>query len=137
MPRKVIHTQLRGHQVLRDPLLYKGSAYTDGERQLLGLAGLLPPTYNDQDQQAVRFYDRLSTVTEPLARYRDLASLQDRNEHLYYRLLMDHLHELMPIVYTPTVGLATQKFSEVFQRGRGVWISPAERGHSSAHHPLG
>ncbi len=128
MPRKVIHTQLRGHQVLRDPLLYKGSAYTDGERQLLGLTGLLPPTYNDQDQQAVRFYDRLSTVAEPLARYRELASLQDRNEHLYYRLLMDHLHELMPIVYTPTVGLATQKFSEVFQRGRGVWITPAERG---------
>ena len=128
MPRKVIHTQLRGHQVLRDPLLYKGSAYTEGERQLLGLTGLLPPTYNDQDQQAVRFFDRLSTVTEPLARYRELASLQDRNEHLYYRLLMDHLHELMPIVYTPTVGLATQKFSEVFQRGRGVWITPAERG---------
>jgi malate dehydrogenase (oxaloacetate-decarboxylating) len=125
---KVIHTQLRGHAVMRDPLLYKGSAFTEAERDLLELHGLLPPTHNSLDQQAVRFYQRLSTVSDPLARYRDLAALQDRNEHLYYRVLMDHLAELMPIVYTPTVGLACQKFSEVFQRGRGVWITPADRG---------
>lgn len=128
MTGKVVHTQLRGHALLRDPLLYKGSAFTEAERDLLGLHGLLPPTHNTQDQQAVRFYQRLCTVTEPLARYRELAGLQDRNEHLYYRILMDHLAELMPIVYTPTVGLACQKFSEVFQRGRGVWITPADRG---------
>jgi malate dehydrogenase (oxaloacetate-decarboxylating) len=125
---KVIHTQLRGHTLLRDPLLYKGSAFTDAERDLLDLHGLLPPAHNTQDQQAVRFYQRLASVTEPLARYRELAGLQDRNEHLYYRILMDHLAELMPVVYTPTVGLATQKYSEVFQRGRGVWITPADRG---------
>jgi len=129
---KVIHTQLRGNAVLRDPLLYKGSAFTREERELLDLAGLLPVGYNSQDQQAVRFYERLSTVADPLARYRDLSALQDRNEHLYYRILMDHLAELMPIVYTPTVGLATQKFSEVFQRGRGIWITPEDRGHIHA-----
>ncbi len=129
MPAKVRHTQLRGHAVMRDPLLNKGSAFTPEERQLLGLTGLLPPACNTQDQQARRVYDRLSLIDDPLDRYRELASLQDRNEHLYYRLLLDHLTELMPIVYTPTVGLATQKFSEVFQRGRGVWITPAERGH--------
>ncbi|MEQ8484949.1 MAG: NAD-dependent malic enzyme [Pseudomonadales bacterium] len=128
MPRKVAHTQLRGHALLRDPLLNKGSAFTPDERRQLGLVGLLPPTHNSQDQQAVRAYDRLSSVTDPLARYRELAALQDRNEHLYYRILLDHLKELMPIVYTPTVGLATQRFSEVFQRGRGVWITPDDRG---------
>ena len=129
MSGKVIHTQLRGHSVMRDPLLNKGSAFSPDERRMLGLNGLLPPTCNTQDQQAVRFYERLSTIADPLARYRELTGLQDRNEHLYYRILLDHLAELMPIVYTPTVGLATQKFSEVFQRGRGVWITPADRGH--------
>ena len=129
MPVKIQHTQQRGHAVMRDPLLNKGSAFTPDERRLLGLNGLLPPACNTQDQQAVRFYERLSTVADPLARYRELAGLQDRNEHLYYRILLDHLAELMPIVYTPTVGLATQRFSEVFQRGRGVWITPSDRGH--------
>jgi malic enzyme len=114
---------------LREPLLNKGSAFTPDERRLLGLNGLLPPAWNTQDQQAVRVYERLCTIAEPLARYRELAALQDRNEHLYYRVLLDHLAELMPVVYTPTVGLATQRFSEVFQRGRGVWITPADRGH--------
>lgn len=128
MPRKVVHTQLRGHALLRDPLLNKGSAFTPEERQRLGLVGLLPPSCNTLDQQAVRFYERLSTVGEPLARYRELAGLQNRNEHLYYRILLDHLKELMPVVYTPTVGLACQQFSEVFKRGRGLWISPDDRG---------
>ncbi|HEX7035667.1 MAG TPA: NAD-dependent malic enzyme [Pseudomonadales bacterium] len=128
MPAKVAHTQLRGHAVLRDPLLNKGSAFTPEERSLLGLNGLLPPACQTQDQQAVRVYRRLSVLSDPLDRYRALAALQDRNEHLYYRLLMDHLAELMPVIYTPTVGLATQRFSEVFERGRGVWITPADRG---------
>jgi len=127
--RKIQHTQLRGHALMREPLLNKGSAFTPDERTLLGLHGLLPAATNTQDQQAVRFYERLSTMPDPLTRYRELTGLQDRNEHLYYRVLQDHLAELMPVVYTPTVGLATQKFSEVFQRGRGVWITPAHRGH--------
>ena len=113
---------------MRDPLLNKGSAFTKEERQLLGLSGLLPWGVNTQDQQVARAYSTLASIEEPLARYRELAALQDRNEYLYYRVLMEHLSELMPIVYTPTVGLATQRFSEVFQRGRGVWITPAHRG---------
>jgi malate dehydrogenase (oxaloacetate-decarboxylating) len=128
MARKVVHTQLRGLALLREPLLNKGSAFTPEERQRLGLTGLLPPSHNTLDQQAARFYERLAAIGDPLARYCELSSLQDRNEHLYYRILLDHLKELMPVVYTPTVGLACQHFSEVFQRGRGVWISPADRG---------
>lgn len=114
--------------VLRDPLLYKGSAFTAAERRDLGLLGLLPAGENSQNQQAVRFYQKLAGTPEPIDRYRALMALQDRNERLYYRVLMDHLAELMPIVYTPTVGLACQRFSAVFERGRGIWITPDHRG---------
>ncbi len=123
-----ITTSLRGQEILRDPLLYKGSAFSAEERRLLGLSGLLPPGTNTQDQQAVRFYEKLQVTPEPIDKYRALMALQDRNERLYYRVLMDHLAELMPIVYTPTVGLATQRFSAVFERGRGIWITPDHRG---------
>jgi len=123
-----ITTTARGQAVLRDPLLYKGSAFTASERRLLGLSGLLPSGENTQDQQAIRFYEKLLATPEPIDKYRALMALQDRNERLYYRVLMDHLAELMPIVYTPTVGLATQRFSAVFERGRGVWITPDHRG---------
>lgn len=109
-------------------MLYKGSAFSAEERRMLGLSGLLPHGENSQDQQAVRFYEKLEVTPEPIDKYRALMALQDRNEHLYYRVLMDHLAELMPIVYTPTVGLATQRFSAVFERGRGIWITPDHRG---------
>jgi malic enzyme len=128
MNSKIATTNRRGHDVLRDPLLNKGSAFTVEERDHLALVGLLPPGYNTIDQQADRAFQNLKAIDAPLAKYRELSSLQDRNEHLFYRLLMDHLKDLMPIVYTPTVGLATQKFSEVFQRSRGVWITPTDRG---------
>ena len=123
-----ISTTARGQAVLRDPLLYKGSAFTAEERRLLGLSGLLPSGENSQEQQAVRFYEKLEATPEPIDKYRALMALQDRNERLYYRVLMDHLAELMPIVYTPVVGLATQRFSAVFERGRGIWITPDHRG---------
>jgi malic enzyme len=123
-----ISTDLRGQALLRSPLLNKGSAFTAEERKRYSLEALLPPAINTQDQQAARIYATLSTIEDPLAKYRELASLQDRNEYLFYRVLMDHLEEFMPVVYTPTVGLATQKFSEVFQRGRGIWINPGHKG---------
>lgn len=125
---RTFSTSLRGQEILREPLLYKGSAFSAEERRLLGLSGLLPAGENTQDQQAVRFYEKLEATPEPIDKYRALMALQDRNERLYYRVLMDHLAELMPIVYTPTVGLATQRFSAVFERGRGVWLTPDHRG---------
>ncbi len=123
-----IKTTLRGAALLREPLLNKGSAFSAEERQHLGLEGLLPPGVNSQDQQAARFYEKLEAAATPFERYRLLMALQDRNERLYHRMLEDHLAELMPIVYTPTVGEATQQFSAAFEHGRGLWITPAHRG---------
>ena len=118
----------RGYDLIRDPLLNKGTAFSARERRDLGLDGLLPGEVNTITQQARRIHASLQAIDDPLARYISLAELQDRNEHLFYRVLIDYLEELMPVVYTPTVGLATQNFSQVFRRGRGVWITPAHRG---------
>jgi malate dehydrogenase (oxaloacetate-decarboxylating) len=119
---------LSGHDLIREPLLNKGSAFTPEERQKFGLEGLLPQSSVKIEVQLERMYESLSRFDDPLEKYVSLASLQDRNEHLYYRLLCDHLEELLPIVYTPTVGTATKQFSHVFQRGRGVWITPDLKG---------
>src|SRR4029453_7899802 len=118
----------RGYAVIRDPLTNKSSAFLPAERTALGLHGLLPPQTHTMDQQMKRAYANVEKLADPLDKYMALAALQDRNEHLFYRVLMEHLEQLMPIVYTPTVGAATRHFSQVFQRGRGVWISPDQRG---------
>ena len=131
MTGKTVHVRKRGYDVIRDPLLNKGTAFTMEERRTLGLSGLLPSEVNTMDQQARRAYAGIERQSDPLARYVALSALQDRNEYLFYRLLNEHLAALMPIVYTPTVGLATQNFSHVFQRGRGVWITPDCRGRVS------
>jgi malate dehydrogenase (oxaloacetate-decarboxylating) len=123
-----ITTSKRGKALIHDPLLNKGSAFSTKERDELGLHGLLPPQQNTLAQQARRAHNSLLRLTEPLDKYVGFSALQDRNEHLFYRILMDHMTEYMPIVYTPTVGLATQNFSHVFQRGRGIWINPSMRG---------
>lgn len=117
-----------GYELIRDPLLNKGTAFTQKEREAFGLHGLLPSEEKTMTQQAQRIYASIGAYATPLERYVSLAGLQDRNEHLFYRVLIDHLEEFMPIVYTPTVGLATQNFSQVFRRGRGVWITPEFRG---------
>lgn len=119
---------IHNKHLMWDPLINKGSAFTPEERRHFGLEGLLPAGISTQEQQATRAYASVAAAATPLAKYRELTALQDRNEYLYYRVLMDHLEELMPIVYTPTVGEATQKFSDVFQRGRGIWITPDHRG---------
>ena len=118
----------RGYDVLRNPLLNKGSAFTPAERAALGLEGILPPQFNDMALQAQRTYANIQRQTTPIDKYVALAALQDRNEHLFYRVVRDHIEEFMPIIYTPTVGQATRDFSHVFQRSRGVWITPAMRG---------
>jgi len=87
------------------------------------------------EQQARRFYDNILRKGDPLEKYIGLAALQDRNETLFYRVLLEHIEEFLPIVYTPTVGRACQEFSHIFRRARGLWITPEHRGR--VHEVLG
>ncbi len=114
----------RGNSLLRYPLYNKGTGFTDAERKQFGLEGLLPARISDIETQAERVFKSIMFNKDPMGRHIGLAALQDRNEHLFYKLLEDHLEELMPIVYTPTVGKVSQYFSRVFRRGRGIWITP-------------
>jgi malic enzyme len=127
-PNDAISVRVRGADVLRNPLLNKGTGFSAAERQGLRIEGLLPFKSISQEQQAARIYEQLQAQPDPLQKYLLLSALQNRNAYLFYRLLGDHLEELMPIVYTPTVGTATQRFSRVFQGGGGVWITPDMKG---------
>jgi malate dehydrogenase (oxaloacetate-decarboxylating) len=127
-PEEPQRVRRRGYDLIRDPLLNKGSAFTTEERGYLGLEGLLPVGVNTMDQQMKRFMEALVHFKDPMDKYVELAELHDRNEQLFYRVLIDDLPALMPIVYTPTVGRATREFSHVFRRGRGVWLSPDQSG---------
>jgi malate dehydrogenase (oxaloacetate-decarboxylating) len=118
----------RGTSILRYPLYNKGTGFTGEERKRFGLEGLLPSQHNDIETQARRVFRSIMFNEDPLGRHIGLAALQDRNEHLFYKVLSLHLEELMPIVYTPTVGKASQYFSRVFRRARGIWITPAYMG---------
>jgi malic enzyme len=118
----------RGLALLRHPLYNKGTAFTREERATFGLEGLLPEAISTLDQQARRMYASIVRKEDPLERYIGLAALQERNETLFYRLLLDNIEEFLPVVYTPTVGLACQEFSHIFRRGRGLWITPGHRG---------
>jgi malate dehydrogenase (oxaloacetate-decarboxylating) len=118
----------RGADVLRHPLCNKGSAFTREDRERLELEGLLPFAVSPMELQAERIYRNILRKSDPLERYIGMAALQDRNEHLFYRVLLDHIEELLPIVYTPTVGQASKEYSRIFRRGRGVFLTPAHRG---------
>ena len=122
----------RGRDLIRNPALNKGTGFPIGERQAFGLEGLLPVRAKNQSQQAERIYQQLASAPDDLQKYVMLNALLNRNVHLYYRVLADHLEELMPIVYTPTVGAAVQRFSQVFQGGGGVWITPDMKGRMEA-----
>ena len=119
----------RGVKLLHDPVRNKGTAFTDAEREALGLRGLLPPRVLPQDLQANRVINSLRGKATDLERYIALSGLQDRNEMLFYRVVLDHLEEIMPIIYTPTVGQACMEFGHIFRRPRGLWISAYDRGH--------
>ena len=123
-----LRVRRRGPSILRFPLLNKGTGFTAEERARFGLEGLLPSQHNDIETQAQRIYQSIEREPDDFSKHIGLAALQDRNEHLFYRVLHDNLEEYMPIVYTPTVGQATQNFSKVFRRARGIWITPDNRG---------
>ena len=118
----------RGVELLNNPRLNKGTAFTSGERDALGLRGLIPPRAIHIEEQHERVYENYSYKSADLDKYIYLIGLQDRNETLFYYLLTRHLDEMMPIVYTPTVGLACQKYSRIFRRPRGLIISLNDRG---------
>lgn len=121
-----------GLDLLRDPLLNKGTAFSDAERDALGLRGLLPPAVITPEQQVARVLDNLRQLPTDLDKFISLNALHDRNETLFFRVVMDHPDEMMPLIYTPTVGLACQRFAHIFQRPRGIWVSTADRGRVAA-----
>lgn len=118
----------RGAALLRDPTLNKGTAFTPAERESLGLRGLLPPQVGTQDLQANRVLENIRRLQTPLSKYILLEALQDRNEALFFRVITDHPDEMMPIIYTPTVGLACQQFGHIYRRPRGMYITASDRG---------
>ncbi|WP_142343358.1 oxaloacetate-decarboxylating malate dehydrogenase [Bacillus cereus] len=118
-----LETTLRGAEVLSTPLLNKGVAFTQNEREELGLKGLLPPAVLTLDEQARRAYEQFSSQPDDLLKNVYLTALHDRNEVLFYRILTDHLREMLPIVYTPTVGVAIQRYSHEYRKPRGVYLS--------------
>src|SRR5947207_15594857 len=113
----------------------KSTAFTREERAAFALDGLLPDVVSTMEMQAERVHGNIVRKADPIERYIGLAALQDRNEHLFYRVLVDHLEEYLPIVYTPTVGHACQMYSRIFRRARRPWITPRQRGQ--VHPALG
>ena len=116
---------------LYDPALNKGTAFTREEREALGLWGLLPPGINTMSEQVMRVMGNYRRKTSDLEKYIFLAALQDRNQTLFYRVLADYLEEMMPIIYTPTVGLACQEYVHIFRRPKGIFVSVRNRGKFS------
>ena len=118
----------RGAALLRDPALNKGSAFTERERDALGLRGLLPPHVLSQDEQVQRVLENLRRLPDDLDKHVALNALHDRNEALFFRVVCDNIDEMQPLIYTPTVGLACQKYGHIFQRPRGLFIGSNDRG---------
>ena len=119
---------IRGAALLHEPRFNKGTAFSDAERDQLGLRGLLPPSHLSIEQQAARILEAFRSRSSPLDQYIYLTGLQDRNETLFYRVLIDHLEEMTPVVYTPTVGEACLKFGHIYRRPRGLYVTDEDRG---------
>ena len=117
-----------GEEVLRDPSQNKDAAFTRAERRRLGIEGLLPPAVLSIEQQVAMELEHIFSKKDPLEQYIGLIALLDRNETLFYRLLVEHIERLTPIIYTPTVGAACQQYSHIYRRPRGLFICPSDRG---------
>jgi malate dehydrogenase (oxaloacetate-decarboxylating) len=118
-----LRIRTRGRAVLSNPMTNRGTAFTAEERSALGLVGLMPSGVTSLETQTRRVYEQFRRTSTPLGKYLHLASVRDRNEVLFYRLLSEHLEEMLPIVYTPTIGEAIERFSHEFNRPRGVFLS--------------
>ena len=127
--KSAISTSFVGTQLIDAPLLNKGTAFTKEERNRFLLDGLLPPHFESLKEQVSRCYEAFSGQASDLEKHVYLRNLQDTNETLFYRLMLEHITEMMPIIYTPIVGLACQKFSHIYRRPRGIFISYPEREH--------
>lgn len=112
-----------GHSLLRDPRHNKGLAFSEAERDAHYLRGLLPPAIVSQENQEKKIMHNLRQYTVPLQRYIAMMDLQERNERLFYKLLIDNVEELLPVVYTPVVGEACQKYGSIYRRPQGLYIS--------------
>jgi len=117
----------RGMDLLDTPLLNKGTAFTDGERTQFGLHGLLPPHVETLEEQVLRAYDAYARKEDDLERHIYLRALQDDHEVLFYRLVLENIEEMTPMIYTPTVALACQQFSHIYRRPRGMFIGYPQR----------
>jgi malate dehydrogenase (oxaloacetate-decarboxylating)(NADP+) len=127
-PSPLLYDSPRGMALLRDPLLNKGTAFTEAERDALGLRGFLPAHVLSMQEQVERVLTNLRNLPTDLEKYIALNSLHDRNESLFFRVVCDNIDEIQPLIYTPTVGLACQRFGLIFQRPRGMFISANDRG---------
>lgn len=120
-------TALTGHNLLNTALLNKGSAFSDAERHEFGLLGLLPPYISPLEQQAMRAYANYQREGNDLQRHIFLVDLMDRNETLFFRLVQEHITEMLPIIYTPVVGTVSQQFSHIYRRSRGLYVPFPQR----------
>ncbi|MBT8094840.1 MAG: NAD-dependent malic enzyme [Gammaproteobacteria bacterium] len=118
----------RGVKILHDPVRNKGTAFTEDEREALGLRGLLPARVHSMAEQELRVLANIREKETDLEKYLYLIALQDRNENLYYRVIMNNIEEMMPLIYTPTVGKACQEFQHIFRKPRGMYVSLHDKG---------
>ncbi len=124
---KYLYIPHAGPALLETPLLNKGSAFTSKEREVFNLTGLLPPRYESIEEQVDRAYMQYSSFVSPINKHIYLRAIQDNNETLFYRLVQSHIDEMMPIIYTPTVGDACEQFSDIYRSSRGLFVSYSER----------
>ena len=124
---KPIYISYAGPSLLETPLLNKGSAFSQKERRTFNLIGLLPPVYETIEEQVERCYQQYCSFDEPINKHIYLRAVQDNNETLFYRLVSEHLEEMLPIIYTPTVGDACEHFSDIYRSARGIFVSYDDR----------